>query len=557
MRWKTLAIPDDPELAEAAIRLNSLGSLYFFTSYVLRRDRLARFHVELCKTLESEDLHTVLEIPMSHFKTTCAAEGLPIWWSLPFTERDEVMMRELGYGEEWIRWMLVAHDQNTSTLITHETDTRVIAMGKAFNDHYENNDRFRIIFPEVLPDGSGTWNDHSKFHKRQKGKNVDNTTATYEFRSVGQALQGIHVKGIINDDSVGKAAQDSMLNGDGKVMEGTYRWWRQCLTRFDPAAFTKTGIGRQVVIGNRWGHADLNSMIRKNHPEFTIERHSAEGGCCKRHPAGYPIFPEEWSMERLAHERRTLGSYDYSHFMLNLEVMPEECIFRPEWIRRYRYKPSRPELPLDDIRNVLLLEHKVRNGEVMEDLDAGILHVRIIIDLAHAKKRKRCKHVIAVIGLNSESDNFYLLDIWAKASPYSELLDELYKKCRRWAIREVWLEEVGAQNLLRLPIEMRNRTEPYPISVNELPYDNSDNAKKNRIEAMEPIYRNGQFWIHDSHVEFSGEYDVYPASETVDVLDTIGYAPQLFDRIRRRELMQQIDERAYDFQNREAGVTGY
>jgi len=53
-----------------------------------------------------------------------------MWWALPFTERDEMLMRGLGYDDAWIAWMKIAHDQNARTLITHETDTRVVEMGK-------------------------------------------------------------------------------------------------------------------------------------------------------------------------------------------------------------------------------------------------------------------------------------------------------------------------------------------------------------------------------------------------------------------------------------------
>ena len=218
MKWKLLPIPsDDPQLYRDAVRLNSLGSLFFFTHFVLKKHRLAKLHWHMCSTLETEDLHLVFEIPMSHFKTTCGVEGLSMWWALPFTERDEALMRGLGYDDEWIRWMRAAHDQNARTLVTHETSARVVSMGKALDDHYMHNDIFRFAFSEVIPTSEAQWNNHSKMHARDRAKPMDLTTATYEFRSVGQPLQGIHVSGIINDDSVGKAAQDNWLNSDGST----------------------------------------------------------------------------------------------------------------------------------------------------------------------------------------------------------------------------------------------------------------------------------------------------------------------------------------------------
>ena len=183
-----------------------------------------------------------------------------MWWALSFTERDEMLMRGLGYDDAWIAWMKNAHDQNARTLITHETDTRVVEMGKAIDGHYLHNDLFRFAFNDLIPIGGTTWNNHSKFQQRNHAAPGDRTTATFAMRSVGTALQGIHATGIINDDSVGRAAQTNLLEGDGRIMESVCRWWQQTTTRFDPSAFTETGIGRQLVVGNRWAHRDLNLL---------------------------------------------------------------------------------------------------------------------------------------------------------------------------------------------------------------------------------------------------------------------------------------------------------
>jgi hypothetical protein len=552
--WKVLPLNAD-ETERDAVRLNALGSLFFFVGYTLDKPRLSKFHKYLCRSLETEDLHAVIEVPMLHFKTTIANEGLSMWWALPFTERDEIMMRAIGYGDEWIRWMKKAHDQNARTLITHETEDLAIKVGVAIDSHYRYNDRFRSSFPEVIPTDE-SWSAHTKYHKRT---DTSHTEGTYEYRGSGQSVQGLHMTGIIEDDNVGKAAQDSLLMGDGRVMESAISYHRLVSSRFDPAHFTKTGLGRQLVIGNRWAPKDLNGWIRENQPEFAIERHSAEGGCCALHPGGMAIFPEEFDFERLATMKRTFGPVNYAHFFLNEAIASEDFVFKPEWIRHYKFKPSRPDLPLDDPGNFLMIEHVVRNGEVIEDLACGALHLRMLIDLAHAKKRNRCKHAIVIAGLDSESDRMYLLDVWAKAAPYSDLVGKMYELSRKWGLYECWLETVGAQNLLKFHIEEKNRGLSRPLRVRELPYDNSENAKTNRIESMEPVYRNGNFWIHPSHTEFTSEYESYHARKTtdVDVLDATGYLPQTFETLRRRSVMQMVRQREDDFRSRVVGATGY
>ena len=559
-RWRLLPLPDSrekPEQYRAAVRLNSLGSLFFFAHYTLKKDRLKKLHREMCASLETEDLHLVLEEPMGHFKTTIGSIALPMWWALPFTEVDEIQMRHLGYGDEWIRFMKAIHNPNTRTLITHEIEQRAIDMGKEVNHAYEDNDLFRAVFTEILPDTSCPWNDHSKLHKRDKSKSSDATTATYTYRGVGQALQGIHPDSIIQDDNFGKAAQDSMLRGDGRVVEDLIRWHRQLSTRLDN---TRDGrvLGRQLVIGNRWGHADLNSWIRENQPHFKFETHDAEGGCCALHPAGKPIFPEEWPMEALMQKRSDLGPYDYAHMYRNQSVLPEECIFKPEWLRYFRFKQSQPNLEIDDPRNILLIEHEVYDGKVREDLQPGTLTMRMIVDVAHAKKIKRCDHCILVVGYDPESSLLYILDLWAEATQYSELVAMIYKTARRWNLKEFWLETVAAQNILKFYLDEKNERENLSLRVNELPYDNSENAKKNRIESLEPLLRNAQIWAHRSAAKWTHQVCSYPAG-LVDVLDTMGYVPKILDvGYSKKELMAFLSAQQENFTNRTTtGAGGY
>jgi hypothetical protein len=562
VNWKILPISQsDPQVYADAVRLNSLGSLFFFTNFVLKKSRLAKLHWHMCSTLETEDLHLVFEIPMSHFKTTCGVEGLSMWWALPFTARDESLMRGLGYDEAWIRWMRFAHDQNQRTLITHETSTRVVAMGKAIDDHYLHNDIFRYVFKDVIPTSDALWNNHSKLHARDRNKPMDLMTATYEMRSVGQALQGIHVGRIINDDSVGKAAQDNMLRGDGSIMEDTYRWWKQTTTRFDPVAFTKSGIGPQLVIGNRWGHEDLNSKIRANHPEFRFETHDAEGGCCALHPEhGIPIFPEEWTMERLRKEQETLrhngSAYDYLHFYRNKTVLPEECVFKPEWLRKYKCKESRPDLDREDLRNFLLIEHNVYDGKVLDDLNAGALHKRMVVTLADSRKKRRRAHVILVVGYDSEKDRIYLLSLWVQKVPYGELIDAIYKSAERWSLHDFYLAPDAAENMKFYLDERNRRDKKHALQVLDLESDDSDSAETNRIEGLQSLFKNFQLWCHPSQKEFLAEYEAYPAG-AIDVLSTLGLAPKTLDGVRRRDLAEWAIAQQNAFANRNAGAGGY
>lgn len=555
-KWNLLAVPDHREDYDGhrdAVRLNSLGSLFFFTQYTLQKTRLTTLHKYLCKSLESEKLRLVMEVPMSHYKTTMGI-GLSVWWGLPFTSRDEDEMRKLGYGDAWIRYMKRVHDQNTRTLVTHEIADQAVNIGKGVDQAFQDNDIFRLVFHDILPDRDCTWNNMHKFQKRLPGG--DATTGTFEYRGVGQALQGIHVNNQINDDNVGREAQQSVLRGDGRVMKSTISWFQQCGTRFDPDVGERR---RQVVIGNPWCHGDLNDWIKQNLTEFTFQTHDAEGGCCMLHPKGRPILPEAWTMELLQAEKHRLEATgekgDYEHFYRCMHVLPGERIFDKDELNFFRFRQSRPDLALEDLRNILLLEHEVKeDGKVIDDFQPGGLALRMVVGPNDAKKVQRTEHVIWVIGYDTETMRIYLMSLWAEDCKYSELVEEIYRTAQRWKLSDFSMSE-QAKDLLDFYMRQRDRLEPEKtrLAINTFPDDDQLDGMKNRIEALEPLMK--QIWAHrGSQKKFLTELQNYPTGK-LDTLDVLGYFPQTMDIVPPMdEWMRKQQDR---FQNRGSGAGGY
>jgi hypothetical protein len=557
-RWKTINLPDaadDPDGYHNAVRLNSLGSLFYFTKFTLRKHRLTKLHWHLCNSLEHENLSLVMEVPMSHFKTTLGI-GLSIWWALPFTEEDEEAMRGLGYKDAWIRYMRSIHDQNMRTLVTHEVADQAAAIGKVVDDAYYNNDLFMEVFKEIIPDRTCTWTNQHKFQRRLPGG--DASTGTFEYRGVGQSVQGLHAQGIIPDDNFGKAAQDSLLKGDGKVVEDLIRWYQQVGTRFDPRV---KDARRHLVIGNAWAHNDLNWWISKNQPHFKFETHSAEGGCCNLHPPGQPILPEEWTMERLAKERQRLGKYDYSHFYLNIRTLPEEVRFRNDYLRYFKFAQSRPDLQLDDLRNILLLRHEVHDGNVIEDFQPGALVWRMIVSVNHAKKVNSKTHCILVTGYDPESTRLYLLSIWSENSSYSDLVDEMFATAKRFEHWKrgsdfIWMTTTGAQ-LLKFYINGRNIREKKKIEFNMFPNeDESEGGRRNLVEALQPLFKQNQVWVQRNQEAFHEEFENYPAS-AMDILAALGCVPNTMDVADSRAAHEFMKTQLEAFTNRGSGQSGY
>jgi hypothetical protein len=537
--WQPLPIPDDSS-ATFIIRLNALGSLYFFEKFVLQKHRLVEhLHKPICQTLERMNVNFMLELPRDHFKTTCVTEGLPMWWALPFDERDEAAMRELGYGDEWIRWMKWAHNPGIRILTISENQENAIRMGRRIDKHFENNSIFREVFPEIMPTEKAVWNTESKtvthdaFHANGEG--------TFDYLGVGGALQSRHYERMIEDDLVGKKGAKSDV-----IIEDTIEYHKLLEGAFDGPDHS------QIVVGNRWSPFDLNGWIRDNDPDFIIESHSALGGCCELHPPGEPIFPEEFNKERLERIRRIQGSYLFSHQYLNEAVMAEEVVFQENWLRYY--------MPKEDPQTKrMLLTHEPREGEVLKDVPASWLFRTMIVDPNHAGAEGRAHHAITIVGLNPETDFIYLLDVWARSMSYDDLMINVYKMAEKWKMQEFWLETVAAQKYLKYHIEYRNKIEKKQLRVRELKSERGKNAKWTRIDSMAPILEQGKLFVRRDQSPFLNEYGRYTHSTRlpVDVLDCMGYSLATLEPIRMKDLLDKKAKRREEMAGTKRGVAGY
>lgn len=718
--------------------------------------------------------------------TTMVTEGRSIWTTLPFNEIDEICMRDLGYDDAWIRWMRYIHNPGRRRLIVSEVLLNAVKIGLRFDWHFKDNDRFKLCFPEILPDASCIWTQETKQIKTKlRGPNGE---GTYDFLGIGGALQSRHYTDIDEDDVVGRDAVKSDL-----IMADVHSYHQLLM-----GAFVSVADGIWTVTNNRWAPNDLSGWIRENNEKvpvskrFIIEHHSALGGCCERHLPGQIIFPEEFSQEDFDEIRETQGPYYFclpetapillpnfeekpisdivvgdevvgfefgkkgqyakltktmvkakcsfnaptvkvtmesgrsvictpnhkwfvadhqhrhrkpyrepvlglrmarvisadlpktpqeqrdldwlggildgegsvngcvfisqspeanpivcnklkeitarlgipfkgtnphnswymeggrslkvrlirhaqmakkqrfidwlwnnpgrivenggvdkiisiepageqtvygietetgnyvaygyasanSHQYLNLAVNPEECIFKREWLRYYKAAPS----PIAVGKH--WIQHEVKDGETIPDVNPRVLIKSIVVDPNHAEERGRSRHALAVTGFDPETDRIYLLDVWAKSSSYDDLVYNLYRLARMWGLTEYWLEENAAQTLLRYPIEYRAKTENFNLTKRTLKGSRAPNAKRDRIESLEPLFRQGQIWVRHDQNEFLDEYFNYPASRTFDVLDVLGYSPQAWNAFHARKVLDIIKKRREQHSSRHS-ITGY
>jgi hypothetical protein len=499
--------------------LNALGSLYWFIKVALRRKRLTdALHWQVCRDLEREHLKDLYEMPRDHFKSTICTEGLPMWKALPFTSEDEDGFYLAGYPAEFVRWMRRIHNPDTRILLASENITNAAKLGSRIRGHFESNALYRVLFPETLPDSSCTWSAYSLHVKRTQGADPHGE-GTFDFIGVGGALQSRHYPGgIIQDDLVGKNAIESAV-----TMESTIDYHQLLVGAFEDE--DPNHEGDELVVGNRWSFHDLNSHIREHEPWFRVTSHSALGGCCGAHPLGQPIFPQEFSEEKLNRIKARQGTYKFSCQYLNRPVSPEDADFQEAWLRYY-------VLEEDNLGRKYVV-HEVKNGLIIADAYVNNMAVGMMTDPNHSGQTGRARHAIVVVGKH-KNKNVYVLDTWAESCNHNKYLDTLYAIARKWKLRKCGFENIAAQKFAVSWIEYRNRYEQWPIRIiplkGEVSLDDGTvtRNKQWRIRGViAPIAEAERLCVQRKFVDFIGEYCEFPRGMFVDQLDAFAYVNQV------------------------------
>ncbi len=518
-------LPPDQQLR--CLRLNSLGSLFYFIKFCLRRRRLVeRLHKPICDMLERQHIKDVLEFPRDHFKSTICTESRPMWRALPLSQQDLDDLNAWGCPDEFITWMKHAHRPERRTLLVSENITNAAKLGRRIAWHFESNAIYRGAFPETLPTTSETWSNFSlHVNLKQFGTSAAHGEGTFDFIGVGGALQSRHYDEVDEDDIVGKKAVES-----ASVMETTIDYHRLLVGAFENE--DKDHEADELVVGNRWSFHDLSSHIRENEPWFTIHTHSALGGCCAEHPADTPIFPEEFSIEKLMRWKARLGAYHFSCQFLNNPASPEDADFRPEWLGYY--------ILYRDLDGRATIKHDVKDGVVIKDLKVGHLAIAMAVDPNHAGNAAagRCRHAIVVVGKSTAQDKdeeyFYLLDAWAGHTSYDTFIEKAYEIARKWKLRKFGVETVAAQKYLAYHLRYRNKIESNPLTILELkgeveaPDGTLTRKKEWRIRnVLSPIFEQGRFFVQAKFQDFIGEYNTFPKGKFCDLLDALAYTPDM------------------------------
>lgn len=486
-----LASSGDAENVLRDMRVRSLYSPYYFTKVVLGYNELVdHLHMHDSELFIQRWLAGMrkqwIEWSRGFFKTTMFTIGTSMWVPLPVSAEDSAYALDvLGLDEqEWFSRVSL-HNQDITQLLAFETITNAKKKVGEIRWHFEENELFRALFPEIAYSGSeNPWtNDCLKIRRAtDKGRRVEE--GTFEAIGVGVALQSRHYDIVWEDDLVGLKTSQSETE-----MEKTIRWHELL-----HGAFVNAAEQVRFGVSNRWGYNDLNSHIRKNE-DFVFYTRSAwelvEG-------TEQAIFPERYSLAALREIQKRMNRYDFSCQYLNNPVLPGEQEVVTTGLHTY---------------------HVEADGKIVcscgEQLYASQLLRFMHYDPYNAKGlgSKSCP-AIACVG-TSTSKHVYLLEYFFHKGSYGNVYDKLFDMNDRWRPCKFSYEDVGHQNMTEFHIRELEKhpthTEKHKRfpSIVACPTKNKSNEIRVR-EFLLPALSRYKFSRRATQLAFEHQLETFP-----------------------------------------------
>jgi len=311
-----------------------------------------------------------------------------------------------------------------------------------------------ILFPERGDHAGDQWSVKGGITVKRKSARKEPTVAASGL--VEGQLTGGHYDLLVYDDAV---TLESVTSPE--MSQKTTDAWSMSLN-------LGTDHSRHWYIGTRYALFDTyDYMIRHGVRE---RRHLAID-----ETTGKPVY---WSEKELAERKALMTSKDWASQILQQPTGEGELVFRPEWLMRYDTPPERASM-----------------------------NVYILIDSANAKRTAKGGSdftVMEVWGL-APDHNYYLLDAIRERLTLAERTTALFELVARWRPSGVFWEQIGAMSDVAHVREKQDAT-CWHFPITEL---HQTVPKVDRINWLEPLYRNGRVWMPRTLLRRTPSGEVY------------------------------------------------
>jgi phage terminase large subunit-like protein len=410
------------------------------------------FHVELCKFMQYSSKDKLIILPRAHLKTTILSLYL-LWRAV---NRPDIRI-----------------------LITSNTDTNSAKTVHSIRSIIEQNDMFRLFFPELIPNFNKVrWSDSCACLQRP----TDYPEGTFESAGVGSNIIRRHFNIIAEDDTVAPRKDD--LTGDEAMP-----------TKEDiekAVGFHKLAIpllidegDNRIVTCTRWASYDVADYIMGNEKFDLFTRKC-------RVDDGTPLYKKKFSNQRLEDIRVGMGIYMFSMLYDNEPLAKEFMAFNPDWFRYY----TEEELPEEGYTKVTVDPADPPTGKKSQDYTA-------IVSVKHTKKgmfvrRYRRKRV---------SDKQMIDEAFEVADADGAIVIRL--ETNRYGHLEAAFRE-----------EMKKRDKHYVIEAVKAGHGAKEGRIKNKLS---PLFENGVIYLKSGMGELETELTTFPYGKHDDLIDALAW----------------------------------
>lgn len=496
-------------------------------------------HRALCRLVEGRTGHAVLDEKHVH------KYELPRDWG-----KTTILIRSRVV-------QMIAENPNISILLCNEKELNAQDFLAAVKWHFESNDFFRALFPEVIPpDFNATvWSAKRIVVPRSTGRSEPTVFIT----GVGGTVTGMHPDVIFVDDMISREAMENARSGSWQIMNITNRWINQL-----PALISKQfKRWRIYFVGTRWWHGDSYEHIDKafgysEEPVVYNMRVPLPDGTVQVLPVsvlgdllvfkraaiehGRSAFPEKWSLDDLA----KLRLRDEALFACNYMNNPSDermATFKEGWLQVHTWP---------DDRSILYTSGDGKK-RIVQVADLDVLFLVDPGGFAGRQTEDRARAAVAVVG-DDRTGMFHVLDIYNEKDTFVAAIQQIVAWVTKYHPRKIYVENAGQQKAFAqlLRVELRNAGLDTVVDSDLL--KPGVTQKDVRILALEPYFQRGQFTIGAGAAfhTFREQYTQFPRTARKDVLDVLAYVPRIVkprgrggSQARDTQARQDAELRAY------------
>jgi hypothetical protein len=502
--------PDGQELSTEdweAIRAEARRSPFFMAKGILGYNLIsARTHRAFCDSFLDPALRQCKLMPRSHLKTT------------------------IGTISETIRE--VACDPNIRILIANETATNAQLMLTEIKNHFTQNERFRMFFPELIPDNfkKALWN----AQEIQVPREAIWREPTVSTIGTGGVVVSRHFDLMKFDDLVGAAALKSPT-----VMADAIQWLNHSVS-----LLVNAYTSRIHLIGTRWALFDVYShAVEKMGFELFLRKAIVQG------PTGpEPFFPEQVSMEFLQKILET-DPFQWATQYANDPFDASDADFKAEWLQYFTLAPGGGIRFRD--------EQGVTHNQNMDELE-----VYMHVDPSMGESDKADATAIITIGLNAKGQIF-VLDAFKERITPDEQIERIFELGMRFSPRVVSIEAVGYQGSLQyyLEKEMRRRNtylriEPWRPERGGAGATREARKNGRILKTLQPFFANRLVFLRSEQASLVEEYLAFGRIHA-DLLDALHQGPSFWKTPLDGRVLERRRRQRQKFLDIPMGVTGY